>query len=369
MTVLIVVPVFNEEETVGRVVEAARAYGPVLVVDDGSRDESAEAARRAGAEVIRHPHRCGKGAAIRTGIVAARERGASAVVTLDGDGQHSPTDLGLLLGAAQARRRTIVIGGRLDDTDALPRERLNAIRVAGFFMNWACGLKLYDTQSGFRVYPIELFDDIRVSRGGFVFETEVLVAGVARGWRVHEVPIAALARARERSRFRPVSDGVAIGGYLAGRVLLRWARETGALTGALVRPFYGERRRVRHQATLEQASIYTGSPALWAMSVGSSAIQHVLNRVAMWRRDPRPRRALVAAQATAAAPVLLGLLMLQAFAPRRMPDFVSPLVRRLCSQDRLEARPSSVEPLSNQVITPVVSASDSRDVKMAAGER
>jgi glycosyltransferase involved in cell wall biosynthesis len=358
MTALIVVPVFDEAETVGDVVAAARAYGPVLVVDDGSRDESAEIARRAGAEVIRHPRRRGKGAAILTGIAAARERGASSVVTLDGDGQHRPSDLGLLLDAARARRRTIVVGGRLDDAGALPPDRLNAIRVAGFFVNWACGLRLRDTQSGFRVYPIELFDDLRLHRGGFVLETEVLVAGVARGWRVHEVPVAALARARQRSRFRPISDGVAIGGYLAGRVLIRWALETGALVAAIVKPFYGERRRVRHQATLEQAAQYSGSPPLWAMSVGSSAIQHVINRVIMWRHDPRPRRALVAAQATAAAPVLLGLLVLQAFAPRRMPDVVSPLVRRLCSQDRLSsqdrlaAEQSSLTPIANPVGPP-----------------
>jgi hypothetical protein len=180
-----------------------------------------------------------------------------------------------------------------------------------------------------------------------VFETEVLVAGVARGWGVHEVPVAALARVRERSRFRPISDGVAIGTYLSGRVFARWTLELATLAAALVKPFYGERRRVRHQATLEQASIYTGSPALWAMSVGSSAIQHVLNRVAMWRRDPRPRRALVAAQATVAAPVLLSLLMLQAFAPRRMPDFVSPLVRWFCSQDRLDVEQASLAPVVN----------------------
>ena len=341
MTVLIVVPVFNEAETVGTVVAGARAHGPVLVVDDGSHDGSAEVARRAGADVIRHPRRRGKGEAIRTGIAAARERGAAAVVTLDGDGQHSPSDLGLVLDAARARRRTIVIGGRLTEADALPADRVNAIRVAGFFLNWACGLRLDDTQSGFRVYPIELFDEIRLRRGGFVLETEVLIAAVVRGWRVHEVPVAALARARQRSRFRPITDGVAIGAYLAGRVLVRWAIETGVLAAALVKPFYGERRRVRHQATLEQASLYTGSPAMWAMSIGSSAIQHVLNRIALWRRDPRPRRALVAAPATAAAPVVLALLVLQAFAPRRMPDFVSPLVRRLCSQDRLDAPSSS----------------------------
>ena len=338
MSVLIVVPVFDEAGTVGAVVAAAREYGPVLVVDDGSRDGSAEIARRAGAEVIRHPRRRGKGEAILTGIAAARERGAAAMVTLDGDGQHRPSDLGLLLDAARARRRTIVVGGRLGDVDALPPDRLNAIRLAGFFMNWACGLRLHDTQSGFRVYPIELFDEIRLRRRGFVLETEVLVTGVARGWRVHEVPVAALARARQRSRFRPISDGVAIGAYLAGRVLVRWAIETGVLLAAIVKPFYGERRRVRHQATLEQAAQYSGSPALWAMSVGSSAIQHVINRVVMWRRDPRPRRALVAAPATAAAPVMLALLALQAFAPRRMPDLVSPLVRWLASQERLCAQ-------------------------------
>ena len=354
MTVLIVVPVFNEAETVGSVVAAARAYAPVLVVDDGSRDGSADAARRAGAEVIRHPRRRGKGAAIRTGVAAARERGASEVVTLDGDGQHSPADLDAILDAARSRPRTIVVGGRLDEPepDALPPERLNAIRVAGFFVNWACGVKLHDTQSGFRVYPIELFDEVRLRRGGFVFETEVLVAAVARGWRVLEIPVAAIPRARQRSRFRPITDGVAIGGYLAGRVGIRWAREAGALAAALVKPFFGERRRVRHRATLEAASVYAGSPPLWALSVGSSAIQHVINKLVIWRNDPRPRRALIAAQATAAAPILLGLLVVQAFAPRRMPDVVSPLVRRLCSQDRLEAERSSVAAVVNPVGPP-----------------
>jgi len=240
-----------------------------------------------------------------------------------------------------------VIGGRLDEPGALPPDRLNAMLVAGFFVNWVCGLRLHDTQSGFRAYPIELFDDVRLHRGGFVLETEVLVAGVARGWRVHEVAIAAIPRARQRSRFRPISDGIAIGGYLAGRVVVRWALEAGALVGALVKPFLGERRRARHAATMEQASIYAGSLPLWALAIGSAAIQHVLNRVALWRRDPRPRRAFVAAQATLASPVLLALLVLQTFAPRRMPDFVSPLVRWFCSQDRLDAEPSGFAPVAN----------------------
>src|SRR5262249_57582133 len=106
----------------------------------GAREGRAESARRAGAEVIRHPGRRGKGAAILTGIAAARERGAWAVVTLDGDGQHRPSDLGRLLDVARARRRTIVVGGRLGDADALLPDRMNAIRLAGFFANSACRL-------------------------------------------------------------------------------------------------------------------------------------------------------------------------------------------------------------------------------------
>jgi hypothetical protein len=347
MTELIVVPVYNEADTVGEVVSAARGYAPVLVVDDGSTDGSAEIARGAGAQVIRHGRRAGKGEALRTGVTVARERGASVVVTLDGDGQHRPSDLAILLDAARVRPRTIVIGARLDEPSALSADRSNAMLVAGFFVSWACGLRLRDTQSGFRAYPIELFDDVRLHRGGFVFETEVLVAAVARGWRVHEVKVTALPRARQRSRFRPISDGVAIGAYVAGQVVLRWAVEAGALVAALVKPFLGERRRARHAATMEQASIYAASLPLWGLAVGSAAIQHVLNRVALWRRDPRPRRALIAAPATLAAPVLLALLVLQAFAPRRMPDFVSPVVRWFCSLDRLDAESPEFAALAN----------------------
>jgi glycosyltransferase involved in cell wall biosynthesis len=282
---MIVIPVFNEAETIGEVVPAARMYAPVLVVDDGSEDGSAAAARAAGAELLRHPRRLGKGQAIRTGIVAARSRGASVVVTLDGDGQHDPRDIAAVLGAAESAPRAIVIGSRLAEPGALAPDRLNAIRVAGFFVNWVSGLKLEDTQSGYRAYPVALFDEIELRHGGFVLETEVLIAAASRGWQVREVPVRAIPRARRRSRFRPLGDGAAIGAYLAGRVTARWARE----------------------------------------AAGGG-----------WWRDPRRRRAVAAAGATLAAPVLLLLLALQALNPRRLPDVVAPLVERLCAQARLD---------------------------------
>ena len=181
LNALIVIPVFNEAATIGEVVARARAHAPVLVVDDGSRDGSETTARAAGAEVIRHRRRLGKGQAIRTGIAAARSRGSSVIVTMDGDGQHDPGDLGTMLDATRRSPRTIVVGGRLGDARGLPPERLNAIRVAGFFVKWASGLALEDTQSGFRAYPLEMFEELPVRRGGFVFETEVLIAAAMRG--------------------------------------------------------------------------------------------------------------------------------------------------------------------------------------------
>src|SRR2546422_788098 len=109
---MIVIPVFNEAETISEVVAAARAHAPVLVVDDGSEDGGA-AARAAGADLLRHPRRLGKGQAIRTGIAAARSRGASVVVTLDRDGKHDPQDFPAVLDTAQSAPRAIVIGSRL----------------------------------------------------------------------------------------------------------------------------------------------------------------------------------------------------------------------------------------------------------------
>src|SRR5438552_3245303 len=266
----------------------------------------AAAARAAGAEVLRHPRRLGKGQAIRTGVAAALSRRASVVVTLDGDGQHDPGDLTAVLGAARGAPRAIVVGSRLAEAGVLPPDRLNAIRVAGFFVNWASGLKLEHTQSGYRAYPVTLFDEVELRHGGFVLETEVLIAAAARGWQVREVPVQAIPRARRRSRFRPLGDGAAIGAYLAGRVVARWAREAAAAGRAVV--------------------------------IGGSNLHRAAGAgPADWWCHPRRRRAAAAAGATLAAPALLALLALQALVPRWLPDVVTPLVRRLCSQARLDA--------------------------------
>jgi hypothetical protein len=333
MTPILLVPAYEERATVADVVTRARRHGPVLVVDDGSTDGTGAAAADAGAEVLRHGRRLGKAQALRTGIVAARARGASHVVTLDADGQHDPDDVPALLAAGGPR--TIVVGSRLAEATALAPERLDALRVAGFFASWASGLRLCDTQCGFRVYPLSLFDVVPTRCGGFVFETEVLLEAAARGFRVCEVPVRVRPRVAARSRFRPVGDGVAIGAFVARRALARFAGEAAAGASEVAAVFRAPQRRARHAAMLEAAAPYGAGPA-WGLALGAAAMQHLGARMNTWRQHPRVRRAAAATTATLALPVVLPALLAQGIIGRRVSGSLAAVVEALYAPERLE---------------------------------
>jgi hypothetical protein len=351
VTPLLLIPAHDECLSVGAVVAGARRHGHVVVVDDGSTDDTGAVARAAGAEVLRHARRLGKAQALRTGIVAARARGATHVVTLDADGQHDPDDVPTLLAAAAPR--TIVVGGRLGYTQpgtilaqarrravaataaAIAPERLDAIQVAGFFACWASGLRVQDTQSGFRLYPLAVFDAVPTYRGGFVFETEILLAAAARGWVVREVPVRSLPRAASRSRFRPVVDGVAIGAFVAGRALARFGSESAVGLAEIASVFGTDRRRDRHLAMLEAAAPYSGGLA-WGPAIGAAALQRLTSCLAGWWHHPRPRRAATAATAALALPVVLPLLLAQGLAGRRLSSATAALVSALYARGRLD---------------------------------
>ncbi len=214
---LVVIPAFDEAPTLGAIVTEARRSGSVLVVDDGSTDGTSAVAGAAGADVIRLDRRHGKGEALRRGFREGLARGVDRVVTLDGDGQHDPTEIARLLKAAAEAPDALIIGGRLGEAGArlMPAGRLAALRVAGFFIDWLTGVFIADTQSGFRVYPAGLLRQVSPRHGGFVLETEMLIRAAAAGWRIVEVPIGTTRAPGRRSRFRAVRDGVEVGAYLA----------------------------------------------------------------------------------------------------------------------------------------------------------
>jgi glycosyltransferase involved in cell wall biosynthesis len=225
--VVVVIPAYQEGATIADVVRRTRAVLPeaaILVVDDGSTDDTAALAREAGAEVLANPSNMGKGAALRRGMMAALARGANWVMTIDGDGQHRPEDLLRLLACAAPGR--IVIGSRRGCSGQQPRARRIANRIADFWISWAARHPVRDTQSGLRLYPAAALaglDRYRDRSGGFVFESELLIDASRRGWRTEGVAIEVAygAALRRPSHFKPVADIYKIVIMVAGKLLSR----------------------------------------------------------------------------------------------------------------------------------------------------
>lgn len=220
-----VIPVHNEARTIAAIVRAARAYLPVLVVDDASDDDSGREAAVAGATVLTLAKRGGKGGALRAGFAVARQRRVGAIITLDGDGQHDPADIPRFLHAHRCWPHTVIIGGRLSAAAAIPRGRLYAIQVSSFWINWLSSCELRDTQSGFRLYPAALLRQLRLRHGGFLLESEILIKAGQAGWHVREIPIRAVYPPGRRSQYRPLRDGIPITAYLLYRGCRFWPQQ------------------------------------------------------------------------------------------------------------------------------------------------
>ncbi|WP_198372601.1 glycosyltransferase family 2 protein [Roseomonas rosulenta] len=222
----VVVPAFQEAATIAALVARLRATLPglvPLVVDDGSTDGTGAIAAAAGAEVISAPGNEGKGAALRRGMRAALVRGAAFVVTLDGDGQHRPEDLPRL--AALARQDRIVIGSRRH-AQGQPAARRRANRVADFWISWAAGHPVADSQSGFRIYPAAALAELDRYEGRarrFSFESEILIDAARHGITTVAADIPALyaGTLQRASHFRPVADIAGIVMMVAGKLFAR----------------------------------------------------------------------------------------------------------------------------------------------------
>ncbi|MFN7974264.1 MAG: glycosyltransferase family 2 protein [Acidobacteriota bacterium] len=201
---------FNEAKTVGEVVTRTRPHvARVTVVDDGSADGTSALAEAAGAAVLRHETNRGKGAAVRTGLDAILATDATHVLFIDADRQHDPAEIPRLAAAA-AGGAGVVIGSRFAEKEAIPRHRYLANAIGGRVLSLFAGVRLEDTQSGYRLIDADLLRRITIEREDFAIETEILLKAVGLGARVAYVPIRAIYFADRRSRFRPIRDTVRI---------------------------------------------------------------------------------------------------------------------------------------------------------------
>lgn len=233
----VVIPALDEAATIRAVAEGAlRQAACVVVVDDGSADDTADRLEGLPVVLLRNASTQGKAASLWRGMEYALAHGVDAVVTLDGDGQHDPADIARLVAAYRQSSARIVIGARLSDRHKIPVYRYLANRFANFWIAWAAGYPIEDSQSGFRLYPAALLRRVRVSRGrsaGFVFESEVLIEASRLGVASVAVPVAAIyPRAARRSHFRPVVDILRITRMVAWKLISR-GLHLGGLVGSL----------------------------------------------------------------------------------------------------------------------------------------
>jgi glycosyltransferase involved in cell wall biosynthesis len=193
--IIAIIPAYNENETIGKVVDETNKYVSfVIVVDDGSSDNTSEVAASMNARVVRNKYNAGKGAALKRGFVECLKYNPDIVVTLDADGQHDPEEIPKLLEPIENEEADIVIGSRYGETyvnfQAIPRYRRVGLSFIDFMNRNLANSKIKDTQSGFRIYSRNVLNIMsQFSSTGFGAETEQLATAELHGLRVVEVPI------------------------------------------------------------------------------------------------------------------------------------------------------------------------------------
>ncbi|MDG6996920.1 MAG: glycosyltransferase family 2 protein [Nitrososphaerota archaeon] len=187
--VVAVIPAYNEEKTIASVlIRTEKQVDNVIVVDDGSKDLTGDIAKRMGATVLSHESNLGKGAALRSGVEFARKDAEfDILVTLDADMQHDPADIPRVVAPIVEGSADIVIGARPMGPDVMPRER--AVGNKLFDSLSSGGVKLRDTQSGFRAYSREALGKIKFVENGMAVESQTIMDAVSAGLRIKEVPV------------------------------------------------------------------------------------------------------------------------------------------------------------------------------------
>ncbi|MBR5107662.1 MAG: glycosyltransferase family 2 protein [Bacteroidales bacterium] len=200
-----VIPTFNNGGTVSDVVRGVLRQGlPVLVVDDGSTDDTQVKLKDLDIRVLRHETNRGKGRALKTGLEAARKLGYRFAVTLDADGQHDPADIPALVAAAG--ERTLVIGSRNLTAEGMPSGNTFANKFSNFWFTVQTGRKLPDTQTGFRVYPLEDLPSLKLLTARYEAELALLVFSAWKNLRIVPVPVRVYYPEDRVSHFRPFAD-------------------------------------------------------------------------------------------------------------------------------------------------------------------
>jgi len=232
---IVCIPAYNEEPKIKDVIKKSLPYvDKVVVCDDGSTDDTAVLAKKAGAVVISHEKNLGYGATISTLFDYCRKNNAEIMVTLDGDGQHNPDQIPDLINVILKHNVDVVIGSRsLSDDKDLPSYRRTGIKIITSTINSATNLKVTDSQSGFRAYSKEAINLIRPTESGMAVSTEILVKISNNGLSMAEVPIT-VSYIGDTSTEHPVTHGTHVIGSTLKYVSIKHPMYFYGLPGVLL---------------------------------------------------------------------------------------------------------------------------------------
>ena len=214
MKIAVVIPAHNEASTIGPLVDAVRALGyDCIVIDDGSADGTDAAASKACAVVLKTSVKSGKGHALKVGFDHVQKNGYEALIAMDGDGQHSPSDVPAFVACYLNTGADIVSGNRMQNPKGMPLVRLLTNRFMSWLISLFCRQNIPDTQCGFRLIKVDVLKNIKFESSDFEIETEVLIKASKKGFKIVSIPIQTIYR-DEVSKIQPLRDTFRFIAYL-----------------------------------------------------------------------------------------------------------------------------------------------------------
>lgn len=207
MKTCVLIPSYNEEKTIGNIVKDVHNLGfDVFVVDDGSTDDTEKIANEAGAIVLRHRKNEGKGFALRNGFNYILNLDYDAIITMDGDGQHSVKDIQEFITAAQTNTAIgVIVGNRMFNIKDMPFIRILTNIFMSFIISIFCRQEVSDTQCGFRLVKRVVLENIRLLTSNFEIESEMLIRASRLGYKISSIPIETIYQVKS-SKISPIID-------------------------------------------------------------------------------------------------------------------------------------------------------------------
>ncbi|MDD3374749.1 MAG: glycosyltransferase family 2 protein [Candidatus Omnitrophica bacterium] len=208
MRICVVIPVHDEAATIGNLVQEIRCKSlDVVVIDDGSADDSGKIAEEKGAVIIHHCEKLGKGVSLRDGFAYAVDNGYDGVVAMDGDGQHAVCEIDSFIQIAKQHSESIVSGSRMKNCDNMPLIRRLTNQAMSSLISAICRQKVPDSQCGFRYISTKILKVIKLSSSDFEIETEVLIKASRKGFKIYSIPVQSIYR-NELSKINPFIDTI-----------------------------------------------------------------------------------------------------------------------------------------------------------------